>query len=126
VEFTYNKRLRQQITELNKNIEGQMLSINNRQYSVPLTEKNLHQVVNVFKPQGFSIDPLIMKFYEEISEIYEKSSNQFDVFNLSNNVIPSSVIQDTIIQDKSIEDSINQLKSLNEYISNGHNASAAH
>ena len=31
VEFTYNKRLRQQITDLNKNIEGQMLSINNKQ-----------------------------------------------------------------------------------------------
>ena len=95
VEFTYNKRLRQQITELNKTIEGQMLSINNRQYSVPLTEKNLHQVVNAFKPQGFSIDPLIMKFYEEISEIYEKSSNQFDVFNLSNEKIINLINHDT-------------------------------
>jgi|APGre2960657404_1045060.scaffolds.fasta_scaffold11555_2 hypothetical protein len=94
VEFTYNKRLRQQITELNKTIEGQMLSINNRQYSVPLTEKNLHQVVNAFKPQGFSIDPLVMKFYEEISEIYEKSSNQFDVFNLSNEKIINLINHD--------------------------------
>ena len=95
IEFTYSKRLRQQITDLNKNIEGQMLSINNRQYSVPLTERNLHQVVTVFKPQGFSIDSLVMKFYKEISEIYEKSSNQFDVFNLSNEKIINLINQDT-------------------------------
>lgn len=94
VEFTYNKRLRQQITDLNKTIEGQMLSVNNKQYSIPLTEKNLHQVVTVFKPQGFSIDPLIMKFYEEISEIYEKSSNQFDVFNLTNEKLVNLITHD--------------------------------
>lgn len=94
VEFTYNKRLRQQITDLNKTIEGQMLSVNNKQYSIPLTEKNLHQIVTVFKPQGFAIDPSIMKFYEEISEIYEKSSNQFDVFNLTNEKLVNLITHD--------------------------------
>ena len=95
VEFTYNKRLRQQITDLNKNIEGQMLSINNKQYSLPLTEKNLYQVVKTFKPQGFSVDQNLMKFYEEISEIYENSSNQFDVFNLTNDKLTNLIKQDT-------------------------------
>ena len=49
VEFTHNKRLRQQITDLNKIIEGQMLSVNAKQYSVPLTEKNLYNI----KPSSF-------------------------------------------------------------------------
>lgn len=63
-----------------------------------------------------------------------------DVFNLSNNVlVDTNIIKDTNslqatnslqstdnIKDKSIEDSINQLKSLNEYIINGHNAFTPH
>ena len=91
VEFTHNKRLRQQITDLNKTIEGQMLSINARQYSVPLTEKNLYQIVNAFKSHGFVIDQIIMKFYEEISEICSKKSTQFDVFNLTNEKLITAV-----------------------------------
>lgn len=91
VEFTHNKRLRQQITDLNKTIEGQMLSINARQYSVPLTEKNLYQIVNAFKSNGFVIDQIIMKFYEEISEICSKKSTQFDVFNLTNEKLITAV-----------------------------------
>jgi hypothetical protein len=94
VEFTHNKRLRQQITDLNKIIEGQMLAINARQYSVSLTEKNLHQIVSVFEPQGFVIDPIIMKFYEEISEICLSKSTQFDVFNLINEKLITAVEAD--------------------------------
>lgn len=91
VEFTHNKRLRQQITDLNKIIEGQMLSINAKQYSVPLTEKNLYQIVAAFKPHGFEIDQIIMKFYEEISQICLIKTNQFDVFNLTNEKLITAV-----------------------------------
>ena len=91
VEFTHNKRLRQQITDLNKTIEGQMLSINNRQYSVPLTEKNLYQIVTVFKPYGFEVDPIIIKFYEEILEICKIKTTQFDVFSLTNEKLVTAV-----------------------------------
>jgi len=91
VEFTHNKRLRQQITDLNKIIEGQMLSINNRQYSVPLTEKNLYQIVAVFKSHGFEVDPIIMKFYQEISEICKIKTTQFDVFSLTNEKLITAV-----------------------------------
>jgi hypothetical protein len=91
VEFTHNKRLRQQITDLNKIIEGQMLSINTKQYTVPLTEKNLYQIVTAFKPHGFEVDPNIMKFYQEISEICLAKSTQFDVFNLTNEKLITAV-----------------------------------
>ena len=94
VEFTHNKRLRQQITDLNKTIEGQMLSVNAKQYSVPLTEKNLYQIVTAFEPHGFAIDQIIMKFYEEISEICSKKSTQFDVFNLTNEKLITAVHDD--------------------------------
>jgi hypothetical protein len=91
VEFTHNKHLRQRITDLNKSIEGQMLSINARQYSMPLTEKNLYQIVTVFEPHGFEIDPVIMNFYQEISEICLVKTNQFDVFNLTNEKLITAV-----------------------------------
>jgi hypothetical protein len=91
VEFTHNKRLRQQITDLNKIIEGQMFSINAKQYTVPLTEKNLYQIVTAFKPHGFEVDPNIMKFYQEISEICLAKTTQFDVFNLTNEKLITAI-----------------------------------
>jgi hypothetical protein len=96
VEFTYNKRLRQHITDLNKIIDGQMLSLNTKQYSLPLTEKNIYQIVKMFQSQGFVIDQAIMRFYEEISEIYEKSTTQFNVFNLTNEKLSASIKQDVV------------------------------
>jgi len=94
VEFTYNKRLKQQIAELNKLVEGQLLALNSKQYSLPLTEKNLHLVVSMFKSHKFDIDSQVMKFYEEIAEIYEKSADHFNVFELTNEKLISSIKSD--------------------------------
>ena len=94
VEFTYNKRLRQVIADLNKSIEGQMLSINGKQYSIPLTEQNVHTVVNTFKSQGFDIDPILMRFYEEISEILLGTANQFEIFKITNDKMLSLIKKD--------------------------------
>jgi hypothetical protein len=91
VEFTYNKRLRQVITDINKDIEGQMLSINGKQYSIPLTEKNLHLVVKTFKPHGFEIDPILTDFYEEISEILAGDKDQFEIFKITNTKLLAKV-----------------------------------
>lgn len=94
VEFTYNKRLRQIISDLNKDIEGQMLSTNGKQYSIPLTEHNVYNVVKTFKSQGFEIDPILMKFYEEISEILSGARDQFEIFKISNDKLLSSIKKD--------------------------------
>ena len=56
VEFTYNKRLRQQLSDLSKQLEGQLIALNSKQYSIPLTEKNLHLIVKTLKNQGFRSD----------------------------------------------------------------------
>jgi hypothetical protein len=94
VEFTYNKRLRQQISDLNKSIEGQMLAVNSKQYSIPLTEKNLHLVVNSFKNQGFEIDHILMEFYGEISEILKTTNTQFNVFSLTDKKLEAAVVNE--------------------------------
>jgi len=91
VEFTYNKRLRQMITDINKLIEGQLLSVSSTQYSIPLTEKNIFTVVKTFKSSNFEIDSILMKFYEEIVEILKKPNAQFEVFNITNEKIISSI-----------------------------------
>jgi hypothetical protein len=94
VEFTYNKRLRQQISDLNKNLEGQMLAVNSKQYSIPLTEKNLHLVVNTFKNQGFEIDQNLVDFYGEISEILKNTNTQFNVFSLVDKKLETAVLNE--------------------------------
>jgi hypothetical protein len=94
VEFTYNKRLRQQISDLNKSIEGQTLSLNSKQYSIPLTEKNLHLVVNTFKHQGFEIDHNLMEFYGEISEILKTTNTQFNVFSLLDKKLETAIVNE--------------------------------
>ena len=91
VEFTYNKRLRQYISDLTKQLDGQLLSMNSKQYSLPLTEKNLYLIVRTFKNQGFDIDPLIMEFYEEISNILSTDVDMFDVFDLPNKNIITAI-----------------------------------
>jgi hypothetical protein len=94
VEFTYNKRLRQQISDLTKSIEGQMLAVNSKQYSIPLTEKNLHLVVNAFKNQGFDIDHDLVKFHGEISEILKTTNTQFNVFSLTDKKLETAIINE--------------------------------
>lgn len=94
IEFTYNKRLRQLISDLSKQLEGQLISLGTKQYSVPLTEKNIYNLVNAFKPHGFVIDPTVMGFYEDISNFIKSNTNQFDVFSLTNEKLLTSIKTD--------------------------------
>jgi hypothetical protein len=94
VEFTYNKRLKQIISDLSKQIQGQILSVSSKQYLVPLTEKNIHTVVKTFKNQGFAVDQNIMKFYSEIDEILQNDQQPFDIFKITNDKIINAVKAD--------------------------------
>ena len=94
VEFTYNKRLRQLVTDLSKQLEGQLLALNSKQYSVPLTEKNLHLVVTALKNQGFEIDHILMEFYGEISEILKTTNTQFNVFSLIDKKLEAAIVNE--------------------------------
>ncbi len=94
VEFTYNKKLRQKIADLTKLIEGQMASLNTKQYSIPLTEKNVYSVVKTFKPLAFEVDQILMDFFQEISEIIEKRENVNNVFELKNEKLIAAISAD--------------------------------
>jgi len=94
VEFTYNKRLRQLVTDLSKQLEGQLLALNSKQYSVPLTEKNLHLVVTALKNQDFEIDHILMEFYGEISEILKTTNTQFNVFSLTDKKLEAAIVKE--------------------------------
>lgn len=94
VEFTYNKKLRQVISDLNKVVEGQMISIGSKQYAIPLTEKNIYNVIKAFKSYKFEVDNILMDFFTEISEIIEKNENVFDVFNLKNEKLVAAITAD--------------------------------
>ena len=102
VEFTYNKRLRQQLSDLSKQLEGQLIALNSKQYSIPLTEKNLHLIVKTLKNQGFEIDHNLMIFYEEISEILKIDNTQFNVFSLLDKKLETVIINEVGVIVKTI------------------------
>lgn len=91
IEFTFNKRIKQKILELNQLVDGNVTSISQRQYSVSLTEKNIHTLVKMFKGYNFDIDQQIMDFYQEISEILENKNNVFDIFSIADQKILSKI-----------------------------------
>lgn len=94
VEFTYNKRIRQSINDLNKVAQGQVVCANPRQYHVPLTEQNIYNVVRHFKSDGFEFDEKIMDFYHEIDEILQSGKNPVEVFSLTNEKLISKIKND--------------------------------
>ena len=94
IEFTYNKRLKQHISDLSKTLEGQLISSTSKQYIIQLTEKNLYLIVSTFKNKGFDIDPQLMNFYQEVSKILNSSELTFDVFNLKNDKLVDALKRD--------------------------------
>ena len=94
VEFTYSKKLRQLIGELNKQLEGQMAAVGSKQYTIPLTEKNIYNVVNTFKPYGFNIDDNVMGFYNDISKFLKSNNTQFDIFSTTNEKLLTAIKSD--------------------------------
>lgn len=84
VEFTYNKKIKQLMSDLSRNLQGNLISVTNKQYSVPLTEKNLYLLVKNLQPNKFIIDQNILKFYQEIEEILNNKENPFNIFSVKN------------------------------------------
>lgn len=86
VEFTWNKRLQQVMIDLNKEIQGATVSASNKIFTIPLTEKNLLQVVNKLLPLKFEISEEIEKFYYEIKEIVDTKTSPQEL-DLHSNVL---------------------------------------
>ncbi len=90
LDFTYNKNLKLKISELRKDLEGQLLS-EDKKLLVPLTEKNILILVPELKKQNFQISDDLVKFYDEINIIVAEKANPFDIFSTENKKLVSAV-----------------------------------
>lgn len=84
IEFTYNKRLKQIVSDLTKSVQGQLVATNSKSYSIPLTEKNVVIVMETFSRYQFDIDEKIKVFYQEIRNILKEDKKYFDIHSLNN------------------------------------------
>lgn len=94
IEFSYNKRLRQLMSDLQKDIDGHIKSIGTKKYSILLTEKNVTVVVKTFKSYNFTIDQKILNFFTEIENILASPPISFDLFKIQNEKIIKALESD--------------------------------
>lgn len=94
VEFTYDKRLKEKLHELNATLFGGITPIPNSGYGIQLTEDNILLLVDKFKDDDFVIDQKITNFYHEIAEIHENTKNPFTVFDLENKNLKTRIEED--------------------------------
>ncbi len=83
VEFSFNTRLREKISQVNTQLRGNVFTSGSK-YIFTLTESNLQLVMKTFLKDDFEVDEKIMNFYQEIQEIEKNVKNPFDIFNLTN------------------------------------------
>ena len=94
IEFTYNKRIRDHMSKMSREIDGPITSIGNKKHAVPLTEKNIVIIVKGLKKFNFDIDQKILNFYQEISEILSLNEKVFDLSNIENKKLLDSLSTD--------------------------------
>lgn len=90
VEFSFNTKLREKISQINTQLRGNVFNAGAK-YVFVLTEENLSLVLNAFAKDGFDIDEKITEFSKEIREIQKNAKNPFDVFDLTNKKIKTAV-----------------------------------
>jgi hypothetical protein len=94
IEFTFNKRIRDQISKMSKDLEGSLMSVGNKKHILPLTEKNILTLVKGLKNFRFEIDEKIQDFYQEISEVLSTKENIFDLKKIENKKLLDSLYAD--------------------------------
>lgn len=111
VEFTYDKRLKEKLVNLNSVIDGSITAVGSKSYAILLTEKNVHTVVSVFLKDDFDIDEKIMDFYLEIDKILRNEKNVFNITVTENenfkkiveeNVGPIDIKNSLLLHDRKI------------------------
>jgi hypothetical protein len=96
VEFSYNAKLRDKISQLNSKT-GAVVSVTATKYSISLNEGNLYDVLTMFSKDNFEIDEKIVNFYSEIENIRKNTLHPFDVFSTTNEKLRKSVVDDVRI-----------------------------
>lgn len=95
VEYTYNKRIKQFFSDLTKVVQGQIRT-EGRFCFIPLTEKNVYNVVKGLKNFNFQIDSKIWNFYQEICDILQTQTTPYDVFSLDNEKYIKRILDDVV------------------------------
>lgn len=90
VKFTFDKRLKDKIINLNSKISGNVIKDGN-EYFLPLNEQNIFALIDTFRKDKFDIDEKILNFYQEISKIIEQAQDPYDIFITDNEKIRSIV-----------------------------------
>jgi hypothetical protein len=93
VEFNFNSKLREKISQINSQIKG-ITSVSSTKYAILLNEVNLHTVISTFSKDKFEIDEKISEFYLEIEKIRKTEEAPFDIFSATHEKLKKSVIDD--------------------------------
>lgn len=94
IEFNFDKRLKDIMTNLNKSVDGSVVAVGSRCYAVSFTEKNINAVVTAFFKEKFEIEQKILDFYGDIKKILEDKENPFDVFTLKDAKLKNAIEQE--------------------------------
>lgn len=94
VEFNYNAKLRDKMSQLNIKIKG-IVPVTSTKYSICLTESNLHDVLAMFSKDNFEIDQRIVDFDLEMEDIRKNTTSPFDIFSTTYEKLKKSVVDDT-------------------------------
>ena len=97
VEFSFNTRLRDKISQVNHRLRGNISSLGSK-YVITLTEENLSLISDLFQNDGFDVDPKISDFLQEIEEIKKNTKNPFDVFDLKSEKVKLAVEQELSVE----------------------------
>lgn len=95
VEFNYNAKLRDKMSQLNATIKG-IVPVTSTKYAVCLTESNIHNVLTVFSKDKFEIDEKLANFNLEIQHIRKTASSPFDIFSTTHEKLKKAVSDDVI------------------------------
>ena len=97
VEFSFNTRLRDKISQANNFLRGNIASLGSK-YVITLSEENLLLIADLFRNDDFDIDPKISDFLQEIEEIKKNTKNPFDIFDLKSEKVKSAVEQELSVE----------------------------
>jgi hypothetical protein len=100
VEFNFNSKLKEKISQLNSVIQG-ILPVTSLKYAISLTEVNLYETLNTFSKDKFEIDAQLLVFFEEIQNIQKTVVNPFEILSTTHEKLKNSVFEDVGLIDTS-------------------------
>jgi hypothetical protein len=99
IETTFNSNIKKTLNSLGKSVDGDITTLNNKNFQAELTEKNIVLLVEALTPYNFEIDEKIQNFYKIIkSWIKSDFENQFVISNIENKNFHKAITADLGIE----------------------------